>query len=200
MNFSCSLSVTDRFSLSIDGLCKAVAARIAFGLEGALILLIWTRIKRTETRVLALIAAIRAGRVRGGWVIGARAACSRGDAGVLPSRPRLPRRFAWLCGLVPYEAAGFAGQLRHVLAEPEMVELLSATPRMGQLLRPLCHMLGIEVALLSPVVARSAVVDDGPATSDVRALPAVVEFSPARVDPPIVADGADGNRGFFLPA
>jgi hypothetical protein len=55
--------------------------------------------------------------------------------------------------LVPYEAAGFAENLRRVLAEPEMVALLSATPRMGALLRPLCLMLGIEAALVSPVVA-----------------------------------------------
>ncbi len=142
--------LTDRFSLSIDGLWRAVAAMIAGGrTQAAMFMLIVTRIRRIETRVLALVAAIRAGRVRGGWVVEARAMRLRALAPP-PASLKLPRRFAWLCVLVPYHAAGYASQLRHLLADPEMVALLAATPRLGKILRPLCQMLGIEAELLSP--------------------------------------------------
>ncbi len=151
---SLALSLTERFSLSIDGLLRAVAAAIVGGrMNGAVILLVWTRIKRTETRVLALVAAIRAGRVRGGWVVEARATCaSAAPRAVPPAFLKVPRSFAWLIVLVPYHAAGYASQLRHLLAEPDMVALLAATPRLGKILRPLCRMLGIEAELLSPLV------------------------------------------------
>jgi hypothetical protein len=56
----------------------------------------------------------------------------------------LPRRFGWLCPLVPGEAACFAGQMRVLLAEPEMQTLLAACPQAVRVLRPLCVMLGIE--------------------------------------------------------
>jgi len=55
----------------------------------------------------------------------------------------LPRGFGWLLPLVPQEAAGFASQLRVVLAEAEMVALLQASPQARRELRPLCRMLGI---------------------------------------------------------
>lgn len=48
----------------LDGLCRVVAARSAGnGLPGALILLVYNRLRRFEREVLVLIAAIRAGRV-----------------------------------------------------------------------------------------------------------------------------------------
>lgn len=55
--------------------------------------------------------------------------------------PALPRRLGWLPGLVP-EILGFAGNLRLMLAEPEMEALIAADPRVGRILRPLCHLLG----------------------------------------------------------
>ena len=61
----------------------------------------------------------------------------------------LPLRFGWLLQLVPYEAANFASQLRAVLAEPEMVALLAASPQAERALRPLCRMLRIEAAVLA---------------------------------------------------
>ena len=63
---------------------------------------------------------------------------------------RLPVGFGWLLALVPQEAAGFAGQVRTLLAEPEMVALLAASPQARRVLKPLCRMLGVEASLLEP--------------------------------------------------
>lgn len=61
----CSLSVTERFSQSVDGLYWAVAARIAGnGLLAAVVLLICTRLRRIDIRVLWLVAAIRSAQLR----------------------------------------------------------------------------------------------------------------------------------------
>jgi hypothetical protein len=70
----------------------------------------------------------------------------------------LPRRFAWLVRLVGYQAAGYGCQLRVILEQPEMVELLQASPQAGRILRPLCRMLAVETALLRPRPAGSVVV------------------------------------------
>ncbi len=51
--------------------------------------------------------------------------------------------------MVPCEAACFAGQLRTVLAEPEMVALLEASPQARRALAPLCRMLGIEASVIA---------------------------------------------------
>jgi hypothetical protein len=64
--------------------------------------------------------------------------------------------FAWLCAVAPAvpgfrdSAAAHGEQLRRVLAEPETQALLLASRRVGDVLRPLCWMLGIETALLYP--------------------------------------------------
>jgi len=52
--------------------------------------------------------------------------------------------------MVPYTAAGFAGQLRLTLAEPEMVALLAASPKARRALATLCRMLMIELEVLAP--------------------------------------------------
>ncbi len=156
-----TLSVTERFSLSVDGLYRAVAARIAGGgLEAWLITLICGRLRRIEARVMWLVAAIQTGQLRPAQV---RRAVVQGAGRGRAKAPRLPCGFAWLIKLVPYQAAGFGSQLRHLFADPEMAALIASTPRMVRALRPLFWMLGIEPALLKPVVASApelvAVVD-----------------------------------------
>jgi hypothetical protein len=147
MSLTETRTISDRLTLTLDGLCRAVAARIAGGmLAAAVIVLIWRRVRRVEGRILGLLRRFRAGRL---WVVsGPRAGRSgvRRSVGV----GRLPRGFGWLLPLVPSEAACFAGQLQAVLAEPEMVALLAASPQAGRVLAPLCRMLGIEMV---PVVA-----------------------------------------------
>ena len=63
-----------------------------------------------------------------------------------------PGRFGWLVRAASYQAAGYGCQLRHVLEQPEMIELLKAAPQAARILRPVCRMLAIETAVLRPGV------------------------------------------------
>ena len=63
-----------------------------------------------------------------------------------------PGRFAWLVRAASYQAAGYGCQLRHILEQPDMVELLKASPQAARILRPVCRMLAIETSLLRPGV------------------------------------------------
>ncbi len=63
---------------------------------------------------------------------------------------RLPQRRAWLVRELGWEVAGFGSQLQHLLSQDEMQALLAARPAVGRVLRPICRMLGIEVAGLKP--------------------------------------------------
>lgn len=68
----------------------------------------------------------------------------------------LPRGYAWLCALVPSDAAAYAEHIRGVLAEPQMVALLAACPQAVRVLRPLCWMVGIRRAEYAPRVGAVA--------------------------------------------
>jgi hypothetical protein len=57
--------------------------------------------------------------------------------------PGLPTSFAWLIRLVPYHAACVGGQVRHLLAKPEMAALFLAAPQVARIFRPLCRMLAV---------------------------------------------------------
>ena len=65
-----------------------------------------------------------------------------------------PGRFGWLVRAASYQAAGYGCQLQHVLEQPEMVELLKASPQAVRLLRPVCRMLAIENSFLRPGVVQ----------------------------------------------
>ncbi len=150
------LSLTDRLSMIIEGLYQSVAARsFRNAVPGLLILLVCRRVRRFEREVLALITAIREGRVRGGWSCLGRARVVRAEGLPVPAA-RLPNGFGWLCVLAPYKAAGFGSQLQFLLGDPEMVALLLASPRLVKLLRPVCRMLAIDASVLSPVVTSIA--------------------------------------------
>jgi hypothetical protein len=138
------LALGDRFALIVADLCRAVAARggaRAAGplVAGPLIVLIWGRLQRLATRFAGLVA--RAGSP-------ARPSASPRPPRTLrraaPStaRPRLPEGFGWLLRQVP-EAAAYAGQLQHLLDDPDVAALLAAAPQIGRALRPLCRSLGI---------------------------------------------------------
>ena len=155
----------DRFAGIMAGLCAAVAARGGGRdrLAGPLVILIWSRLRRIAVQVAALAARIAAGRQR------------RYPSRRPPRRPAMPRRRAppllprgpaWLLPLVPFEAAGHASQLRHLLGEPDMAALLDATPQMRRLLRPLCHMLGVRLPPPPPAAP------DPPPAPDTQPAPA----------------------------
>ncbi|MBV8588884.1 MAG: hypothetical protein JO212_02270 [Acetobacteraceae bacterium] len=142
-------SLSHRLGLTLAGLCEALAARMAKDRTNVpLLFLAWTRLRRLAVRFEALLADFRAGRLPA-------APSSRGAAESLPQLPglpglpppyRAPRDFGWLLRLAP-ESAAFAGQMEHLLADPEMRALLAGSPQAGHMLRPLCRMLGIRAGL-----------------------------------------------------
>ena len=154
MNVPPPLTVADRLALTLDGLCRAVAARIAGGgLAAVMIVMIWRRVRRTDQRIQALLARFRAGRL---WRRGAVRCSGRVGRSPVGAGARLPCGYGWLLKLMPHEAACFAGQVEGVLADPEMVALLEVSEQARRVLRPLCRMLGVELpspAAVAPVTA-----------------------------------------------
>ena len=150
-----TLSLAERITLPLEGLCRAVAARIAGGaMEAAIILLVWTRVRRAQGRIKALLVRFRAGRLRQRAVQTAERGMVRATR-LVSDRPalRLPRRFGWLLPMVPYEAANFASQLRVQLEDPEMQALLAASGQVRRILAPVCRMLAIEPEVLAVAAA-----------------------------------------------
>ena len=146
MNLIATLTVAERFALSLEGLCRAVAGRIAGGaMAAAMIVTVWLRAQRVERQILAMLARFQAGRL----LVGGMGRPGNRGGRVVAASGRLPRRFGWLLAMVPGEAAAFASQIQAVLAEPEMQALLAAAPRARRVLGPLCRMLGIEAEVLA---------------------------------------------------
>ncbi len=146
-----------RFALTTSALCQAVAACLGRGLmQAGMIVLVWTRVRRAEVAFLALLERVRLGRYRGGWkrLVPACANPAMGAPATpgapcvpleMPGRGTLPVGFGWLMRVMPYEAACFAGQLRTLLAEPDMQALLEDVARARRILGPVCRMLGVEI-------------------------------------------------------
>ena len=188
VSFMNTPSPSERFALTTSALCRAVAAALRHGLmNGAMIVLVWTRVRRAEVAFLALLERVRLGRYRGGIVrrsggsqdlvegateVRSRAVSSRDARGWRG----LPRRFGWLIGLMPYEAAGYSSQLAHLLAEPEMVTLLRDVPQAGRILGPLCWMLGIEAAVIRPGGVAVVRAPRAPAAPRIRAVKPAVDW------------------------
>ncbi len=143
-----------------------------------LIVAVYARLININRRFQALMVQIRAGTLREPRVRGPREAARRQArraerAAMDPPPPRppphrelplaygpmapLPRDFGYVLRLVPWHAAPLAAQMRILLEKPEMAEIIAATPRLQRLLRPLCHMLGIQTeGLVPPPPSRAA--------------------------------------------
>jgi hypothetical protein len=180
----------------VGALCLAVGNAIRPGfIQATMAMLVCRRIMRVRGLLLGLEARFLAGTLKScpgrgaGRVVPAGLVASV-DLG-LPVVPRrvgclpagVPRRFAWLCVLVPGEAACFAGQLRVVLAEPGMAALLAACPQAVRIVRPLCWMLGIARADFVPgervVVAAVDCAGDDNSVVACRPEPAVTDVENA---------------------
>ena len=158
-------TLTTRFVAILTGLRAVIGTHLARDRSReAVFVLLWTRIGRTANRFAALFARWRAGKLP-------RPRPSRAGQSRSPRapQPRLPRKHVWVVAEIGYQAAGYAGQLQHLLAEPDMADFLAAAPQAGRLLRPLCHMLGITAA---PELPASL------------ALPPPPRFRPAPPPPP----------------
>ena len=147
MEFSAPLSP----SLSLLAVLRALRGAVG-GWEKrgvfnhVLALLLHRRLGEICGKIERLMVRFQAGRL---WrrapqaEAGARAAVKTG-------RRIWPRRFGWLVRAASHQAAGHGAQLRHILEQPEMVELLKAAPQAARMLRPVCRMLAIETSLLQP--------------------------------------------------
>jgi hypothetical protein len=153
-----------RFALILAGLCAVVARRFLQQPNLlALTIPLWTRLNRASRRFERLMAQLAAGRLPR-HAASRRGECSRGASGAPAHRERtfhLPHGKGWLTRALGHEAAAYAAQLAHLLAEPGMAELLAAAPSAGRILRPLCRMLGLPDTPDTPLrgVARQATSD-----------------------------------------
>ena len=144
-----------RLGLILDGLRRVLAARAAKDPALAvLVLILWNRLSRIQARVTAIVARQQAGRLRP-------PATRRrpGRVGATPPpRDKLPRQRAWLLRRVQ-DCAVYGGQLRLLLDDPEVAEMIQAVPQLRPLLRPLWRMLRTEptpeVLRTPPVTATS---------------------------------------------
>ena len=72
-------------------------------------------------------------------------ATKNGACDETPRKPRLSRRFGWVIEVCGYYAAGYAANLRHMLAnDTEMRALMASSKQAARILRPLCRMLMLE--------------------------------------------------------
>jgi hypothetical protein len=125
------------FALIIDGLCGMIATRSAADRAAQpLLSLIWNRLRRLVARFASLAARVQAGPLPPPRRRTARKQSAR------QRQPELPKGYAWLIRLVQ-PTAQFAGQVQHLLSDPEMIALLEAAPQAGRIFRPLCRALAI---------------------------------------------------------
>jgi hypothetical protein len=176
-------ALAERFALIIEGMLQAVASR-ASGLNrlaSPLLVLIWRRLGRVRNRFIRILqtppcpgpashprAAALPGEARGEQSIRRPREEAPASAGASP--PVLPRRRAWLLRLVPGIASN-AGQLRHFLDDPEVASLIATDPRLGRILRPLCHALNIPLIQALRPPRRSAAPSSPPAKVPLARVP-----------------------------
>jgi hypothetical protein len=201
MGFTAANSLTDRFAWLFDGLCRAIGVDAQRQrMEAALAWAIWNRVRMLGDRLIALAERVRAGRVP-------RRRSTRSDTSPRLSpqggdlrraeRPRavnlFPREFGWARRMLP-ETGQYAGVLRYLLRDPETMALLEKAPQAGRMLRPLCHLLGVQTP---EFLRRGAVVaQEAPATIAAEAPQAELEPrspAPEPFGPSPQSDGVVGD-------
>jgi len=212
--------VPERIAEIIFALCKTVTARVRTGtLTQAQLTYVVGRLLGIRKRFQGLVARLRAGQIPRerartprepepapefplgfrppppGW----RRWAVRAGNPVPLWRSLRQHSFAWLLPIAPNvpefrdSAVAHRAWLLALLAEPETQALLLASRRVGDTLRPLCWMLGIEVSVLYPArQATGSVVDPAsptPAAEDEALNPVAGEPAfPASVTPPPIVD------------
>ena len=120
--------------------------------SGVLIAPLWLYLHRTCKRFDALVRRWRAGKLKPRPARGPRPEAEPPEPRPkAPRPPRLPDKFGWVFWLVP-EAVHGRLWLENLVADPEIAALLAVSPQAVRLLRPLCWMLGLEVAPDRPPV------------------------------------------------
>jgi hypothetical protein len=147
------------FEFLIGALCgviELVGAR--HGLSDAVMGRIWRRVRRLGDRFARLVEQVRAGGFCDAMMRRSRAASERPAEPEVVRWKRLPgviRRYVgWLVSLLR-ETDGSKDRMYWILARPEVKALLAEAPlHFGQILRPLCRMLGVEVPIPLLLAAR----------------------------------------------
>ena len=150
---------------------------------------LWRRLTRIAGRFER--AVLRPAKVR--------AARPRPGPGGNATAVALPNGRGWLVRELGYEAAGFGSQLAHFLAEPEMQALIAAVPGVGLVLRPVCRMLGYELAtvtqMVPPLAVDAGIVPLSPGAGSAQAPPVLPSVSVT--DNGVVLVGITGNCSDF---
>lgn len=140
-------------------------------MEGPVVILLWTRLRRMAARFSVLAARLRAGTLRTPTRTRPCTASLFPTTSAMPANPpdkapackthsgtpshsgsskrehegpSLPSDFGWLVRLLP-ETACYRSQLLHLMSDPEFPALLSRAPVVARMLRPLCHKLAIRL-------------------------------------------------------
>jgi hypothetical protein len=146
MNTTAAKTLANRLTCFIDGLCKTIGTDAPTrGIGAPRAWAAWNRVRLLGDRLITLAERAQVGKIR---VVsaprpapGPRAPrSSRARCGAAAS---LPQEFAWLRRLLP-ETAQYEEILSDLLCDPELAVLVEKAPQTRRVLRPLCHLLGVQ--------------------------------------------------------
>lgn len=131
--------IARRFTLIMASIVALIArAFLRNPLLLPLIVPLYNRLNRAARRFTTLMARVAANKFPT-----PRTPTGEKRAGTRKPKPPIPTTHAWLIRAIPYEAASFASQLAHLLAEPGVAELLAAVPTVQRILNPIRHALAL---------------------------------------------------------
>ncbi|MBV9656450.1 MAG: hypothetical protein JOZ42_17985 [Acetobacteraceae bacterium] len=148
-------SLTERFAFAVELVLRGLSLSLPKSQEVLLVaplaLATWNRLKRLVARFAALVEAVAAGRfstARRTPVADqqprqlARGSRVQAQTGQVPPPPT----YGWLLTLAPELNTRIGrAQIETLLSDPAFLALLAQAPQAGRILRPLCHMLRIEL-------------------------------------------------------
>jgi hypothetical protein len=135
---------TDRFILILATLCKWVWEKPGREMTGELSGAIRRKLGLVKARFALLAQRFHDGTLTPPKPRAAprRLPASADEAPRTRPPPFLPRRFGWLCRLVPGLASVAGNMMEIVLKEPELAAMAEASPEVGKLIRSLLWMTG----------------------------------------------------------
>jgi hypothetical protein len=161
------LTQADRFARIIDDLRAVVSASVARGVEHSLAILICAWLQRVKTRFAALASGVGQRRFLGRRAAEKRPSPRPDAAPPAPDSLRVVlHNFTWMAAIHGWHGSAHCTRLREFLAESEMAEILARDPRIAALLRPLCRILGVDEAALSPETQGSRPVEGADSVSN----------------------------------